>query len=72
MNIRLMMILNLMIGETSLRTKSSHQLVGYAERYLGKKGKKLMLIFLLLGWYGAMIAYIIKTGQFLSGWLFQI
>jgi amino acid permease len=63
------LILNLMIGETSLRTKSSHQLVGYAERYLGKKGKKLMLIFLLLGWYGAMVAYIIKTGQFLSALL---
>ena len=63
------MILNLMIGETSLRTRASHQLVGYAERYLGENGKKLMLIFLLLGWYGAMIAYIIKTGQFLSALL---
>ncbi|MCK4521773.1 MAG: amino acid permease [Nanoarchaeota archaeon] len=60
------MTVNLMLGEISLRTKTSHQWTGYAGKYLGKKGKKLMLIFLTLGWYGAMIAYIIKVGQFFS------
>jgi tyrosine-specific transport protein len=60
------MFLNLMIGETSLRTKKSHQLVGYASKYLGHRWKKVRVILLSLGWYGAMIAYIIKVGEFLS------
>jgi len=60
------MILNLMLGEISLRTKKSHQLVGYAQKYLGNKWKKIMVLLLLLGWYGALIAYIIKVGEFLS------
>ena len=60
------MVLNLMLGEINLRTKKSHQLVGCAEKYLGKKGKKIMMLFLLLGWYGAMIAYTIKMGEFFS------
>jgi amino acid permease len=60
------MILNLMIGETILRTKKSHQLVGYAKKYLGNKGKNIIMTLLLLYWYSAMVAYIIKIGEFLS------
>ncbi len=60
------MILNLMIGEISLRTKNNHQLVGYAKKYLGIKGKKLMMFLLLIGWYGALVAYTIKIGEILS------
>jgi amino acid permease len=59
----LVIFLNLMIGEITLRTKSIHQLSGYAGKYLGHTGKKIMLIFLLLEWYSAMIAYTIKMGQ---------
>ena len=59
-------ILYLMLGEVSLRTKRSHQIVGYAGKYLGPKGKKTLFYLLLFGWYGAIIAYIIKTGEFLS------
>ena len=65
----MVMFLNLMIGETSLRTKKSHQLSGYAGKYLGKNGKKIMLILLSLGWYGALIAYIIKIGQLISSFI---
>ena len=32
----------LYLGEIIQRTRSSHQLPGYAERYLGKEGKRLM------------------------------
>jgi len=58
--------MNLFIGEISLRTKRPHQLTGYAEKYIGKKGKIVMTILFVLGVYGAMSAYIIKIGEFLS------
>ena len=60
------MVLNLMIGETSLRTKKIHQLVGYTGKYLGLNGKKIMLFFLSVEWFGAMVAYIVKIGEILS------
>ena len=34
----IMLFVNLCLGEISLRTKKIHQLPGYAEKYLGKKG----------------------------------
>ena len=40
------LVLNLMLGEISLRTKQSHQLSGYASKYLGHKWKKNGLLFL--------------------------
>ena len=57
---------NLFIGEIVLRTKGTHQLTGYAEKYLGKNGKKLMTITMILGSYGALIAYIIGEGEALA------
>ncbi|MDP2750456.1 MAG: aromatic amino acid transport family protein [Nanoarchaeota archaeon] len=62
----MMLIVNLAIGEICLRTKGNHQLTGYAEKYLGKKGKVLMLTSLIIGFYGALIAYIIGEGETLS------
>ncbi|TKJ17301.1 hypothetical protein CEE44_02075 [Candidatus Woesearchaeota archaeon B3_Woes] len=59
-------ILYLMLGEVSLRTKRSHQITGYAGKYLGRKGKKTLFYLILIGWYGAIIAYTIKIGEFLS------
>lgn len=55
--------LNLFIGEVVLRTKGHHQLTGYAERYLGKYGKKIMLFSMLVNIYGALIAYLIGEGE---------
>lgn len=63
------LILNLYIGEISLRTKESHQLTGYAKKYLGKTGKYLMIFAMLFGLYGALVAYTIKEGDFLSSLL---
>src|SRR3990167_1848687 len=34
--------INLFLGEIVLRTNGKHQLTGYAEKYLGPKGKKIM------------------------------
>ncbi|MEA3378137.1 MAG: aromatic amino acid transport family protein [Nanoarchaeota archaeon] len=62
---------NLYIAEVSLRTKKTHQLAGYAEKYLGKKGKLLMFLATLISVYGAMIAYLIGEGASLNA-LFNI
>jgi amino acid permease len=59
-------VLNLMIGEITLRTKTVHQLPGYAGKYLGIKGKRIMISFLLLEWYFAIMAYIIEIGKLSS------
>ncbi len=60
------LMINLFIGEITLRTKGTHQLTGYAEKYLGKNGKRLMTITMILGTYGALIAYIIGEGETLA------
>ncbi len=55
--------MNLALGEVILRTDGKHQLTGYAEKYLGKKGKYLMAVSMFIGLYGAMIAYLIGIGE---------
>ena len=62
----LMMVINLYVAETALRTPGKHQLTGLAERYLGKKGKIIMTIVTTFGIYGAMLAYLIGQSQVLS------
>lgn len=61
-----MMILNLCLGEVTLRTKGNHQLTGYAAKYLGATGKHLMGGAMIIGIYGALIAYIIGGGASLA------
>lgn len=61
-----MIFVNLCLGEVTLRTKQIHQLPGYAERYLGKKGKVIMVVSIIFGIYTALIAYMIGSGQSLS------
>jgi len=66
-----LLLLNLMIGEVVLRTKQQHQLTGYAEKYLGKSGKRLMMFSMVFGIYGALTAYLIGEGETLKaliGW----
>jgi tyrosine-specific transport protein len=62
----IMIYTNLCLGEITLRTKGRHQLVGYAEKYLGKNGKKIMFFAVVFGVYSALIAYLIGEGQSLS------
>lgn len=62
----LIYIVNLYLGEISLRTKENHQIVGYAEKYLGKKGKRLMEFAAIFGIYSAIIAYMVGVGDSLS------
>lgn len=60
------LILNLMYGEAVLRTKGDHQLAGYAKIYFGLGGEILATVASLVGIYGALLAYVIKGGEFLA------
>ncbi|MAG37915.1 hypothetical protein CMI45_00810 [Candidatus Pacearchaeota archaeon] len=62
----LVLLTVLYLGEIGLRTKKNHQLPGYAELYLGKKGKNLMILAFAFGIYAALIAYLIGESQSLS------
>lgn len=58
--------LHLFVGEIVLRTKGQFQLSGYAEKYLGKRGKIFMTLSMLMGIYGALTAYLIGEGASLQ------
>jgi len=62
----LLMFVKLYLGEVALRTKGNHQLTGYAEKYLGKKGKIIMFLAMIFGLYPALLAYMIGEGRSLS------
>ena len=62
----LMVFAKVYLAEITLRTKGSHQLAGYAEKYLGKAGKYAMVFAMVFGIYSAIIAYLIGEGQSLS------
>ena len=68
----LILILNLYLGEITLRTKGIHQLTGYARIYLNRIGNLLMTTSFIIFTHGALIAYIIKTGEFLNALLSPI
>lgn len=61
-----MLLLNLYVGEVVLRTKEAHQLPGYAEVYLGRWGKLLMMFCGVVGSYAALTAYLIAEGNSFS------
>ena len=60
------LVVNTMFGEVVLRTGKRHQIVGYADLYLGPIWKKVMFLATVLSIYAAMLAYIIISGDFLS------
>jgi amino acid permease len=62
----IMTFTNLALGEITLKTKTKHQLPGYAKKYLGNTGQKAMLIVVVFGIYSALLAYLIGEGQSLS------
>jgi len=62
----IVMLTMLYMGEVALRTRGDHQLSGYAEKYLGKWGKRLMFVAFAFGLYAAIIAYLIAEGQSFS------
>jgi len=62
----ILLFVNLYLGEIVLRTKKNHQLTGYAEKYIGKKGKYIMLYATKFVIFAAIIAYTIGVGESIS------
>jgi tyrosine-specific transport protein len=62
----LILIINLSFGEVILRTNGEHHLIGFASRYLGKRGKTVMFILFNLAIISALLAYMIGVGESLS------
>ena len=63
------LLINLMFAEVILRTKSRHQLAGYALKYLGHEAYWIKLFAVLFGGVGALTIYIIGEGEVLSSLL---
>jgi len=61
-----MIFVNLTLGEITLRTKGRHQLSGYAQKYLGTKGRYIMFFAMIFGVYSALLAYLLGEGESLS------
>lgn len=57
---------DLIYGEIVLRTKSQHQVVGYAQLYLGPFFKKIVFFSTAFSSYAALLAYVIISGEFLT------
>lgn len=66
----IVLLVNLYLSEVILRTKKKHQLIGYAEKYLGRKGRHFMEFGAVFGIYAAMVAYTLGVGESLSFLLF--
>jgi amino acid permease len=62
----IVIVLNLMYGEITLRTKKKGRLVGYCGKYLGKNGKRFAMLIALFSLYANILAYIIIGGVFLN------
>jgi len=58
--------IHLFYGEIALRTNQGHGLVGYAAKYLGPLGKKIVGFVIIFEFYGALLAYLIAGGSFLN------
>ena len=59
-------LVHLCYGEIVLRTSGHHRLVGYAERYLGRRAKGLATFTVLFEYYGSLLAYTILGGEFMK------
>jgi len=60
------MFLHLFLGEIVLRTEGKHRLIGYAQKYLGKREKLFVTFSTIFGIIGSLLAYIIIGGNFLK------
>lgn len=62
----IMMVLNLFLGELTIRTKEPLQLVGLAKLYLGPAGGAVMTLIAYSMIFGVLVIYIIGEGRSLS------
>ena len=66
------LLINLMYGETALRTAGQHQIIGHAGKYLGSFARYIMFFAFIFGIYGAMTATIAISGTFWASVLYFI
>lgn len=59
-------ITNVFYAIVAAETDGKHRLVGYARQYFGKKAARLVAVINLVEFYGALLAYVILAGSFLS------
>jgi len=62
----LVILVHLFFGELALQTPDQKRLPGFAKIYLGKTGEKIALLSFIFGLFGALLAYLIVGGEFLS------
>lgn len=60
------LLIHLFFGEAFLRTKESCRLPGLAQKYLGEWGKVLVMISVVVGLIGALLAYLILSSDFMK------
>ena len=66
----IILLVNLYLGEITLRTKGDHQLIGYVEKYLGRTPRHVMEFAFVFGVYAALTAYMSGIGQSISYFIF--
>lgn len=59
-------LMMLIYAELVLRTQEKHQLVGYVGIYAGQNARRIIFFTAALGFYGALLAYVIVSGSFLN------
>jgi len=62
----LVILVHLFFGELALKTPDLKRLPGFAKFHLGKWGEKTAFLSSILGIFGAILAYIIVGGEFLT------
>ncbi|MGB9706821.1 MAG: aromatic amino acid transport family protein [Microgenomates group bacterium] len=62
----LAILIHLFYGEVALKTPDYRRFPGFANHYFGKKGKKIALVTTIGGLLGAILAYLIIGGEFLT------
>lgn len=58
------LFLHLFYGEVVAKTPGKHRLVGYVEKYLGKKAKKIVFVNSIFEFYGTLLIFSALGGQF--------
>ena len=62
----LMLLIQLMVGEITLRTRGKKRLLGYSQLYLNKIWHRLLTISTIFIGIGSLLAYLILAGNFIS------
>ena len=65
----IVILIHWLFGQVALETPDFLRLPGYVERHLGSGWKKLAGLSMILGTFGALLAYMLIGGKFLNGLL---